>query len=104
MLKTRMGRWLPILSIGMALASCGTPGASVTPDDPGFKAIASGDYSSAQNEFQGEAAKNPHDPYLELDLAVAYQNTGRFDLAEVLYRQAITDGKNVKGTDDEHTR
>jgi tetratricopeptide (TPR) repeat protein len=90
-----VGRWLPILTIGLALAGCGTEGASVTPDDPGFKAMATGDYSSSQNEFQSALASKPHDPYLELDLGVAYQNMGRLDLAEALYRQAMTDGKDV---------
>ncbi|MGD0191524.1 MAG: hypothetical protein ABSD74_12355 [Rhizomicrobium sp.] len=88
-------RLLPVVSIGLALAGCGTPGASVTPDDPGFKAIATGDYSSSENEFQSELAKQPHDAYLELDLGVAYQNLGRLDLAEVVYREAMVDGKNV---------
>jgi hypothetical protein len=86
---------LPVVLMGLALAGCGTEGASVTPDDPGFKALATGDYTSSQNEFQTEAAKKPHDPYLELDLGAAYQNLGRLDLAEVLYRQAMVDGKNV---------
>lgn len=86
-------------TLSMTLAACATGGATdgvtVTADDAGYKALASGDYTFAQNEFQPEQAKNPNDPYLELDLGVAYQQLGRLDLAEALYRQAMANGKDV---------
>ena len=85
-----------LLCIGVALSGCQSgPTASVTADDPGFQALASGDYQKSRDVFEPEQAKAPHDPYLELDLAVAYQQLGRMDLAEALYRQAMVDGKDV---------
>jgi outer membrane protein OmpA-like peptidoglycan-associated protein len=85
-----------LICAGMALSGCQSgPGASVTADDPGFQALGSGDYQKARDEFEAENTKTPHDPYVELDLAVAYQQLGRMDLAEALYRQAMVDGKDV---------
>ncbi len=88
---------VPLMAIGLALAGCQSsqPTASITVDDPGFKALATGDYSSARSDFEPLLAKTSHDPYVELDLGVAYQGLGRMDLAEPLYRQAMVDGKNV---------
>jgi len=95
-------RLLPLLLLGAALAGCehmgmgnNGPTASVTVDDPGYKALGTGDYTKAREEFEPAQAKAPHDPYLELDLAVAYQQLGRMDLAEALYREAMVDGKNI---------
>lgn len=85
-----------VLLAGLALTGCQSgPTASVTADDPGFQAIGSGDYQKARDVFEPENAKTPHDAYLELDLAVAYQQLGRMDLAEALYRQAMADGANI---------
>lgn len=97
MLLSLMRRMMPVVCVGVALAGCTSEEktASVTADDPGYKALATGDFSFAQNEFQPKQAKDPHDPYLELDLAVAYQQLGREDLAEALDRQAMVDGKDV---------
>lgn len=86
---------LPMACLAFALAACESESASVTEDDPGYKALYSGDYQTSQREFEPMQAKNPHDPYLQLDLAVAYQQLGRLDLAEALNRQAMVDGKNV---------
>jgi outer membrane protein OmpA-like peptidoglycan-associated protein len=85
-----------LLCVGVALSGCqSAPTASVTADDPGFQALGTGDYQKARDEFEPENAKTPRDPYLELDLAVAYQQLGRMDLAEAMYRQAMVDGKDV---------
>jgi outer membrane protein OmpA-like peptidoglycan-associated protein len=93
-------RALPLILLGASLAGCDTfmgggPTASVTVDDPGYKALATGDYTKSREEFEPAQAKAPRDPYLELDLAVAYQQLGRMDLAEALDRQAMVDGKDV---------
>ncbi len=86
-----------LLCVGVALSGCQSgPTASVTGDDPGFQALGTGDYQKARDEFEPENAKTPHDPYLELDLGVAYQQLGRMDLAEALYRQAMADGATVR--------
>jgi len=86
---------LPIVLVAAAVAGCESQSASVTEDDPGYKALLAGDYATAQKEFEPKQAKDPHDPYFELDLAAAYQQLGRLDLAEALDRQAMVDGKDV---------
>ena len=94
-------RVLPFLALGLVLAGCqsggsgGGSGVSITADDPGFKALISGDYAKSQSVFEPMFAKSPHDPYIELDLGLAYQGQGRMDLAEPLYRNALVDGKDV---------
>jgi outer membrane protein OmpA-like peptidoglycan-associated protein len=85
-----------LLLVGAALSGCQSgPTASVTADDPGYKALLNSDYSQARDSFEPRNAQTPNDPYLELDLGVAYQQLGRMDLAEALYRQAMANGKDV---------
>jgi tetratricopeptide (TPR) repeat protein len=79
--------------VGLGLAGCAET--VVTPGDPGFVALNNGDYEKARDVFVDEYAKHPHDPFVELDLGLAYQNLGRMDLAEPLYRQVLVDGRNV---------
>ena len=92
MMLVRM-RYLIPLVCAVAVGGCTT--SVVTADSPGYKALASGDYATAENDFKQQQAQNPHDPYLEVDLAAAYQQLGRLDLAETLDRQAMIDGKGV---------
>jgi outer membrane protein OmpA-like peptidoglycan-associated protein len=85
-----------LLLVGAALSGCQSgPGASVTADDAGYQALVNSDYSKARDSFEPRNSQTPNDPYLELDLGVAYQQLGRMDLAEALYRQAMTNGKDV---------
>ena len=49
----------------------------------------------ARDVFAAWVAQSPGDPYLQLDLATAYQGMGRMDLAEPLYRKVLVDGRNV---------
>jgi outer membrane protein OmpA-like peptidoglycan-associated protein len=92
-------RVLPFLALGLVLAGCqsggGSGGVSITVDDPGFKALVAGDYAKSQSVFEPMFAKSPRDPYIELDLGLAYQGQGRMDLAEPLYRNALVDGANI---------
>ena len=87
-------RIVPTFALAALLAGCAS-GSSVTANDPGYKALVSGDFSGARDEFAVAQAKSPHDPYLQLDLGTAYQGMGRMDLAEPLYRQVLVDGANV---------
>jgi tetratricopeptide (TPR) repeat protein len=66
-----------------------------TEASPGYEDLAKGDYAAARDELAPLEAQSPHDPYLELNLGWAYQNLGRMDLAEPLYREAIADGQDV---------
>jgi outer membrane protein OmpA-like peptidoglycan-associated protein len=87
----------PVLALGFVLAGCHSSGSSISinSDSDGYKALVAGDYAKSRSEFEPMLAKTSHDPYVELDLAVAYQGLGRMDLAEPLYRQAMIDGKDV---------
>jgi hypothetical protein len=60
-----------------------------------FLALNAGDYAKARDLLVPLQAANPHDPYLELNLAVAYENLGHMDLAEPLYRSVLVDGRGV---------
>jgi len=71
------------------LAACSTAG------DPGYDALAQGDYVKARDILAPAQAQAPHDPYLQLDLGWAYQNLGRMDMAEPLYRGAMVDGQSA---------
>jgi peptidoglycan-associated lipoprotein len=62
---------------------------------PGYEALKAGDNRTAIRDFGAANAATPHNAYDELNLAVAYQNTGRMDKAEPLDRQAMIDGQNV---------
>ena len=75
-----------LMAAGLVLAACATAA------DPGYDALAQGNYAKARDLLAPEQAQSPHDPYLELDLGWAYQNLGRMDLAEPLYRGAMADG------------
>jgi hypothetical protein len=73
----------------------GSQTVSVDPSNEGFRALNAGDYAKARDVFVPLQAKSPHDPLLELNLGVAYQNLGRMDLAEPLYRGVLVDGKSI---------
>lgn len=56
-----------------------------------------GDYGLAQRQFQDAVEKNPDDGTSWIGLAAAYDNLGRFDLADRAYRQAIrTEGETLE--------
>lgn len=76
-----------------------TTGANVTASDPGYIALKAGDYPAAAADFRASNAKRPNSAFDELNLGAAYQRQGRMDLAEPLYRLAMTHGHNVPTTD-----
>jgi outer membrane protein OmpA-like peptidoglycan-associated protein len=67
----------------------------VTSDSPGFRALKEGDYTRAAELLRKAHEKDPHDAFAELSLGSAYQELGRMDLAEPLYRQAMTHGQGL---------
>jgi Flp pilus assembly protein TadD len=69
--------------------------ANLPPTDKGYQLLDSGRYSEARDVFAAELKDDPHNPYVELNLAAAYQDLGRVDLAESLYRRAIVDGRDI---------
>jgi hypothetical protein len=89
-------RFVPVVVFALFAAGCGGGGeGGVDASSEGFKALNAGDYAKARDVFAAMHAKDPHDPFVELNLAVSYQNLGRMDAAEPLYRSVLIDGKGV---------
>jgi Flp pilus assembly protein TadD len=62
----------------------------------GFEAMQAHDFAKAKQHL-GEAAQlAPDDPYVALNLGVAYQNLGELDKARAAYLQAVKIGEGVK--------
>ncbi len=98
----RYFRFVPVVALVLVAAGCETVG--VDPASEGYKAMNAGDYAKARDVFASLEAKNPHDPFLELNLAASYQNTGRMDLAEPLYRGVLVDGQGVVPQDTTNSK
>jgi outer membrane protein OmpA-like peptidoglycan-associated protein len=78
----------------------GVPNASsnstkVTSNSPSFEALKAGDYVRAASLLRRINVEDPYDAFAELSLGSAYQELGRMDLAEPLYRQAMTHGQGL---------
>ncbi len=67
----------------------------ITANSTAYQALTSGASSQAASDMASSGATTTRDPYFELDFGLTYQNAGRMDLAEPLYRAAIVDGGNV---------
>lgn len=72
---------------------------TATVTSPGYVALKKGDYAQARDYIKVANAETPNDAFHELNLGAAYQETGRMDLAEPLYRQAMTHGHGLRGVD-----
>jgi tetratricopeptide (TPR) repeat protein len=86
-------RIIAFATLTLGAAGCGTYG--VDPASPGYKALNAGDYAKARDIFWTMYTQDPHDPFVELDLASAYQGLGRMDLAEPYYRRVLEDGEGI---------
>jgi len=84
-----------LLVLALAAAGCSKT-VGVDPSGQAYKALDAHDYGAAREAFAAAYSKDPHDPFVELDLGAAYQNLGRMDLAEPFYRGVMTDGKGIK--------
>ena len=64
----------------------------------GFEAIEAHDFVTAERALAEAARLAPDDPYVALNLGVAYQNLGQLDQARAAYLQAIETGGKTKPT------
>jgi hypothetical protein len=67
----------------------------ITGNSTAYEALTAGEPSQAAADMASSGVGSKPDPYFELDFGLAYQNTGRMDLAEPFYRAAMVDGANV---------
>jgi len=95
MFKLTVIKALPLTLVLLSGCVAAVPGDPVSSQTPGFVALQKGDNATAVADLSVDNANTPHSPYDELDLGLAYQRQGRMDLAEPLYRQAMTDGNDT---------
>ena len=76
----------------LVLSGCGGEGKAL---DDGWKMIAAQDYSSARAHYQSLLAEDPNNPYVNLNLGVAYEEGGDNEMAAKHYQVAVANGKNA---------
>ena len=64
--------------------------------DTGWTMITAEDYASARAHYQSMLAEDPNNPYANLNLGVAYEETGDNEMAAKHYQVAIANGKNAQ--------
>jgi Flp pilus assembly protein TadD len=62
----------------------------------GFEALQAQDYPKAEQKLSEAAQLVPDDPYVQLNLGVAYQHLGALDKARAAYLRAVAAGEKVK--------
>ncbi|MGB8841253.1 MAG: tetratricopeptide repeat protein [Aliidongia sp.] len=62
----------------------------------GIEAIEAHDFAAAERYLVEAAGQEPDDPYILLNLGVAYQNLGKLDEARAAYRHAAETGEHLK--------
>jgi tetratricopeptide (TPR) repeat protein len=80
------------LMAGMALAGCA--GQSKDLGD-GWNMIVAEDYASARAHYQSMLAEDPNNPYVNLNLGVAYEELGDTEMAAKHYQVAVANGKDA---------
>ncbi len=78
---------------GLLLSGCS--GQSEGLDD-GWSMIVAEDYASAQTHYQSMLAEDPNNPYANLNLGVAYEETGDNEMAAKHYQVAVANGQDAE--------
>ena len=76
---------------GLLLSGCSGQGDAL---DDGWKMIAAQEYSSARAHYQSMLAEDPNNPYVNLNLGVAFEELGDTEAAAKHYQVAIANGKD----------
>ncbi|HVJ54994.1 MAG TPA: tetratricopeptide repeat protein [Aliidongia sp.] len=70
-----------------------------TEAEKGFDMLRDGDTAHAITHLQAANAAKPDDPYIQLDLAAAYERLGQFDKARPIYEKVLQSGKDARDAD-----
>ena len=75
--------------VGLVLSGCSNQGDAL---DDGWSMIARQDYASAQAHYQSMLAGDPSNPYVHLNLGVAFEEGGDNEMAAKHYQLAVANG------------
>jgi tetratricopeptide (TPR) repeat protein len=78
---------------GLLLSGCTGQGDAY---DDGWSMIKSQDYAAARAHYQSMLAEDPNNPYVNLNLGVAYEELGDKELAAKHYQVALANGKDAE--------
>ncbi len=78
---------------GLLLSGCSRQTEAL---DDGWTMITEEDFGSARAHYQSMLADDPNNPYANLNLGVAYEETGENEMAAKHYQVAIANGKNAQ--------
>lgn len=82
--------------MALLLAGCASgPGGGL---EEGGDLMAANDYAAARDHYESMLAEYPNDPYVHLNLGVAYQQLGQADRAREHYEAAIAHGGEAEVT------
>jgi Tfp pilus assembly protein PilF len=86
---------LGALMAGLVLSGCsGQPGQGDALEQ-GWSMLSQQDYASARAHYQGMLAEDPNNPYVNLNLGVAYEETGDREMAAKHYQIAVANGEKA---------
>ena len=77
---------------GLLLSGC--TGQSEALDD-GWSMIVAEEYASARAHYQSMLAEDPNNPYVNLNLGVAFEGAGDNEMAAKHYQVAVANGKEA---------
>ncbi len=77
---------------GLLLSGCTGQGKAL---DDGWSMIVAEEYASARAHYQSMLAEDPNNPYVNLNLGVAYEETGDNEMAAKHYQVAVANGKEA---------
>ena len=78
---------------GLLLSGCSRQTEAL---DTGWTMITEQDYASARVHYKSMLAEDPNNPYANLNLGVAYEETGDNEMAAQHYQVAVANGKNAR--------
>ena len=82
---------LGALVAGLLVAGCSGQGNEA---DNGWSMMVAQDYAGARAHYESLLASNPNDPYVNLNLGVAYEELGDKAMAAKHYQVALANGKD----------